>query len=597
MDNFRCQVLICNGTGCVSRGAFALKDKFQNLINDRDLSKDIKVTGTGCLGLCQKGPVVHIKPDDVFYIGVSENDIEEIIDEHLLAGRPLERLMYKHPEEERPIPLMREIPFFRDQILVALRNRGRIDPELIEDYIANDGYAALAIVLEKMSPDDVISEIKKAQLRGRGGAGFPTGLKWEFCRKASGSPKYVVCNGDEGDPGAFMDRSILEADPHTVLEGMAIGAYAIGAEKGILYVRDEYPLAIHRLEVAISQAKALGLLGENILNTGFNFDLRVIRGGGAFVCGEETALMASIEGQAGRPRFRPPFPAQKGIWGCPTNINNVETWSNVPVIISRGSAWFSSLGTEKSKGTKIFALVGAVNNSGLVEVPMGIPISRIVYEIGGGIPNGKKLKAVQIGGPSGGCIPVELQDTIIDYESLSRTGAIMGSGGLVVMDETTCMVDVARFFLEFTQDESCGKCTFCRIGTKRMMEVLTRICEGEGKPEDIPLLEDLAKKITESTLCGLGQTAPNPVLTTLKYFRSEYESHIFNKKCPSHHCTNLLDYSIDGDKCIGCTRCAKNCPTLAITGDKKMPHIINQGKCIRCGECFNVCPVDAVIRD
>jgi NADH:ubiquinone oxidoreductase subunit F (NADH-binding)/(2Fe-2S) ferredoxin/NAD-dependent dihydropyrimidine dehydrogenase PreA subunit len=597
MDKFRSHLLICTGTGCVSNGAFEIKKAMEDELRKVGLEQEIQVIGTGCNGFCERGPVALVQPEGIFYQRLTVNDIPHLVEEHFLKGRPVKELMYSPTVKEEKVPLMRDIGFFKDQILVALRNRGMIDPEVINDYIAHDGYVALEKVLTEMSPDDVIAEIKNAQLRGRGGAGFPTGLKWEFCQRAEGSPKYIVCNGDEGDPGAFMDRSILEADPHCVLEGMTIGAYAIGAQEGFLYVRDEYPLAISRLKIAIEQAKQYGLLGNDILGSGFNFDVTVIRGGGAFVCGEETALMASIEGVEGRPRFRPPFPAQKGIWGKPTNINNVETWANVSSIILRGSDWFSSLGTETSKGTKIFALVGAINNSGLVEVPMGISIERIVFDIGGGIPNGKKFKAVQIGGPSGGCIPAELKETIIDYESLNRTGAIMGSGGLVVMDETTCMVDLARYFLEFTQSESCGKCTFCRIGTKRMMEILTRICDGEGKPEDIPLLEDLATKICESTLCGLGQTAPNPVLTTLKYFKSEYEAHIFNKKCPAHVCMNLLEYDIDPGKCIGCTLCAKACPTNAIIGERKQPHRIDQEKCIRCGQCFSVCPVEAVTKD
>ena len=504
--------------------------------------------------------------------------------------------MYSPGRREPRVPLMRDIGFFKDQVLIALRNRGRIDPEIIEDYIAHDGYSALEKVILEMSPTDVLAEVKKSQLRGRGGAGFPTGMKWEFCRNAVGSKKFIVCNGDEGDPGAFMDRSILEADPHSVIEGMIIGAYAIGAQEGILYVRDEYPLAIHRLNIALEQARGFGLLGNSILGSEFSFDLRVIRGGGAFVCGEETALIASMEGRDGRPRFRPPFPAQKGLWGYPTNINNVETWANVPPIILQGADWFSSLGTEKSKGTKIFSLVGAVKNSGLVEVPMGITIQKIVYDIGGGIPNNRKLKAVQIGGPSGGCIPVELKDTIIDYESLTATGAIMGSGGLVVMDDNTCMVEVARFFLEFTQSESCGKCTFCRIGTKRLLEILTRITEGEGRPSDIPLLQELATKIRDASLCGLGQTAPNPVLTTLKYFRSEYEAHIFNKRCPALHCSKLVDFIILDTKCIGCTKCARSCPSSAITGKVKNLHVIHQEKCIKCGECFRICPVSAIVK-
>jgi NADH-quinone oxidoreductase subunit F len=597
MDRFRSHLLVCTGTGCVSNGAFDVKKALERELKKHSLHNEVQVVGTGCNGFCERGPVMLVQPEGVFYQQLTVDDVPLLVEEHFLKGRPVQRLMYAPTKDEKTVPLMRDIGFFKDQVLVALRNRGRIDPEVIDDYIVQDGYTALERVLSDLSPEKVIEEIKQSGLRGRGGAGFPTGSKWEFCRRASGEPKYIICNGDEGDPGAFMDRSILEADPHSVLEGMTIGAYGIGATQGILYVRDEYPLAIHRLEIAIEQARGYGLLGNDILGSGFDFDVRVVRGGGAFVCGEETALMASVEGREGRPRFRPPFPAEKGIWGKPTNINNVETWANVPVIMQRGADWFASLGTESSKGTKIFSLVGKVNNSGLVEVPMGITIRKIVFDIGGGIPGGLAFKAVQIGGPSGGCIPAELQDTIIDYESLARTGAIMGSGGLVVMDETTCMVDIARYFLEFTQSESCGKCTFCRIGTKRMMEILTRICEGRGEPSDIPLLEELAIRIRESSLCGLGQTAPNPVLTTLKFFRDEYEVHIHEKRCPAHICPALLTYTIDPENCTGCTLCARKCPVEAISGERKELHVINQDICIKCGECFTACRFDAVNRE
>ena len=597
MEKYRSHLLVCTGTGCVSNGAFEVKKALEDELLKHGLDTEIQVVGTGCNGFCERGPVMLVQPEGIFYQQLTVEDIPLLVEEHFLKGRPVERLMYTAAEETPSIPLMSDIGFFKDQILVALRNRGRIDPEVIDEYIAHDGYIALEKVLTSMKPDEVIEEVKTSGLRGRGGGGFPTGLKWELCRRASGSPKYIICNGDEGDPGAFMDRSILEADPHSVLEGMTIGAYAIGARYGILYVRDEYPLAIHRLLVAIDQARSYGLLGDDIFGSGFSFDVRLIRGGGAFVCGEETALMASVEGKAGRPRFRPPFPAEKGLWEKPTNINNVETWANVPVILQRGASWFASLGTETSKGTKIFSLVGKIRNSGLVEVPMGISINKIVFDIGGGIPDDKEFKAVQIGGPSGGCIPAHLKDTIIDYESLTRVGAIMGSGGLVVMDETTCMVDVARYFLEFTQSESCGKCTFCRIGTKRMLEILDRICEGKGIPEDIPLLEELAERICDTSLCALGKTAPNPVLTTLRFYRDEYEAHIYDKRCPAHVCQALLTFSIDEEACTGCTLCARKCPVNAISGERKEVHVIDSDLCIKCGECYLACRFDAVIRE
>jgi len=597
MEKYRSHLLVCTGTGCVSNGAFEVKKALEDELRKHGLDTEIQVVGTGCNGFCERGPVMLVQPEGIFYQQLTVEDIPLLVEEHFLKGRPVERLMYTAAEETPSIPLMSDIGFFKDQILVALRNRGRIDPEVIDEYIAHDGYIALEKVLTSMKPDEVIEEVKTSGLRGRGGGGFPTGLKWELCRRASGSPKYIICNGDEGDPGAFMDRSILEADPHSVLEGMTIGAYAIGARYGILYVRDEYPLAIHRLLVAIDQARSYGLLGDDIFGSGFSFDVRLIRGGGAFVCGEETALMASVEGKAGRPRFRPPFPAEKGLWEKPTNINNVETWANVPVILQRGASWFASLGTETSKGTKIFSLVGKIRNSGLVEVPMGISINKIVFDIGGGIPDDKEFKAVQIGGPSGGCIPAHLKDTIIDYESLTRVGAIMGSGGLVVMDETTCMVDVARYFLEFTQSESCGKCTFCRIGTKRMLEILDRICEGKGIPEDIPLLEELAERICDTSLCALGKTAPNPVLTTLRFYRDEYEAHIYDKRCPAHVCQALLTFSIDEEACTGCTLCARKCPVNAISGERKEVHVIDSDLCIKCGECYLACRFDAVIRE
>ncbi|MEW6680901.1 MAG: NADH-quinone oxidoreductase subunit NuoF, partial [bacterium] len=502
-------------------------------------------------------------------------------------------LMYQ-PEEKRPIPLLSEIPFFKHQVLRTLRNRGMIDPENINEYIARDGYLGMAKALLEMTPEQIIEEVKKSGLRGRGGAGFPTGLKWEFCRNAKGDIKYIICNGDEGDPGAFMDRSVLEADPHAVLEGMVIGAKAIGSHKGYIYCRAEYPLAIKRLYIAIDQAKEMGLLGEDILGSGFSFDIEIYQGAGAFVCGEETALMTSIEGKRGMPRPRPPFPAHKGLWRKPSVLNNVETLANIGQIILHGGEQYASLGTETSKGTKVFALTGAINNIGLVEVPMGIPLRTIIYEIGGGIKDNKKFKAVQIGGPSGGCIPSELLDIPVDYESITKTGAIMGSGGMVVMDETNCMVNVARFFLEFTQDESCGKCTPCRVGTKMMLKILEEITEGKGQEGDIEFLCELAETIKDTALCGLGKTAPNPVLTTIKYFRSEYEAHIKEKKCPAKVCRQLLTYTIMADLCTGCTLCAKKCPVSAISGERKQAHKIDQEKCIRCGLCYSSCKFNAI---
>jgi NADH:ubiquinone oxidoreductase subunit F (NADH-binding)/NAD-dependent dihydropyrimidine dehydrogenase PreA subunit/(2Fe-2S) ferredoxin len=542
------------------------------------------------------GPLVIVYPEGTFYIRVKAEDVPEIVEEHLVKGRIVDRLLYKAPVTEDEIPTYKELDFYRKQYRVALRNCGSIDPEKIQEYIARDGYASLEKAVYDLTPEQVIEEVKTSGLRGRGGGGFPTGLKWEFCRRSPGDLKYLICNADEGDPGAFMDRSILEGDPHSLIEGMAIAAYAIGCSEGYIYCRAEYPLAIKRLKIAIAQAEELGLLGENILGTDFSFKLHIKEGAGAFVCGEETALMASIEGKRGMPRVRPPFPAQKGLWDKPSNINNVETYANVSVIIGKGADWFGGMGTEKSKGTKVFALTGKVNNTGLVEVPMGIPIREIIFEIGGGIVGGKEYKGVQIGGPSGGCIPASLMDTSVDYESLIQAGAMMGSGGLVVMDETTCMVDLARFFLNFTQSESCGKCTPCREGTKRMLEILTRICDGEGVPEDIETLERLGRVIKATALCGLGNTAPNPVLSTLRYFRDEYEAHIFDKRCPAHACSALLVYSIDEEKCSGCGRCARACPAGAITGEKKEPHKIDTEKCIKCGSCIEQCKKGAILR-
>ncbi|HWR40941.1 MAG TPA: NADH-quinone oxidoreductase subunit NuoF [Patescibacteria group bacterium] len=595
MERVRAHVLLCAGTGCVSSGAKKVEAALQVEIAKHGLEKEIKVVETGCHGFCEMGPLVIIYPEGTFYVRVQEEDVAELVENHLLKGRIVERLLYKEPLTAEKVPNYTEIDFYKKQMRMVLANCGHINPEIIEEYIAENGYAALGKAVTTMSPDDVVAEMKKSGLRGRGGGGFPTGMKWEFTKNAKGTKKYVVCNADEGDPGAFMDRSVLEGDPHRVIEGMAVCGYAIGADEGYVYVRAEYPLAIKRLKIAIKQAEDMGLLGDNIFGSKFNFRLKIKEGAGAFVCGEETALLASIEGKRGMPRPRPPFPAISGLWGKPTNINNVETFGNVPQIINKGADWYASIGTEKSKGTKVFALTGRINNTGLAEVPMGITMREIIFGIGGGIQGGKKFKAVQIGGPSGGCLPEHLLDLSVDYDSLIQAGAMMGSGGLVVMDETTCMVDVARFFLNFTKEESCGKCTPCREGTKRMLEILTRITEGDGREGDIELLETLAKNIKATALCGLGQTAPNPVLSTLHYFRHEYEAHIKEKRCPALACPNLITYGID-EKCKGCGVCRKNCPVGAITGDVKAVHELDQSKCIKCGVCFTKCKFGAVTR-
>lgn len=595
MQLIRGHVLVCGGTGCVSSGSRKLQQALKDELEKRKIS-EYKVVETGCHGFCEMGPLVIVYPEGTFYVRVQVEDVPELVEEHLIKGRIVQRLLYRAPVTEEQVPSYGEIPFYKKQMRVALRNCGHINPEVIQEYIARDGYEALARALNTMTPEEVIAEVKKSGLRGRGGGGFPTGLKWEFCARSQSDQKYIICNADEGDPGAFMDRSLLEGDPHSIIEGMAIGGYAIGASEGYIYVRAEYPLAISRLKTAIAQAEEAGLLGNNILGTDFSFRLHIKEGAGAFVCGEETALMASIEGKRGMPRVRPPFPAVRGLWDKPSNINNVETFANVPVIILRGADWFAGIGTKGSKGTKVFALTGKVNNTGLAEVPMGITLREIIFEIGGGIPNNKQFKAVQIGGPSGGCIPKDLLDLPVDYDSLLEAGAMMGSGGLVVMDETTCMVDLARFFLNFTQKESCGKCTPCREGTKRMLEILTRICDGKGTPEDIPNLERLGRVIKSTALCGLGQTAPNPVLSTLRYFRHEYEAHIQEKTCPAGVCSALLTYSIDPEKCTGCGRCARNCPVEAITGEKKEPHRIDPAKCIKCGTCIDKCKFNAILR-
>ncbi|ADQ07145.1 NADH dehydrogenase (quinone) [Caldicellulosiruptor hydrothermalis 108] len=594
MPLYRSHVLVCGGTGCTSGGSDRIYDAFLKEIEAQNLKDEVQVIRTGCFGLCAEGPIVIVYPEGAFYSKVADSDVKEIVEEHLLKGRIVKRLLYKESIEEGQIKSLNEVKFYKKQMRIALRNCGVINPENIEEYIAYDGYKALAKVLTEMTPEQVVDWVKRSGLRGRGGGGFPTGLKWEFAAKAPGDVKYVVCNADEGDPGAYMDRSILEGDPHSVIEAMAIAGYAIGSKQGYVYVRAEYPLAVKRLEIAIEQARQYGLLGKNILGTNFEFDIEIRLGAGAFVCGEETALMTSIEGHRGEPRPRPPFPAVKGLWGKPTLLNNVETYANIPVIILKGPEWFASIGTEKSKGTKVFALVGKVNNTGLIEVPMGTTVREIVEDIGGGIPGGKKFKAVQTGGPSGGCIPASLMDTPIDFDSLTALGTMMGSGGMIVMDEDTCMVDIAKFFLEFTVDESCGKCPPCRIGTRRMLEILQKITSGNGTEEDLEKLEELAYSIKDSALCGLGQTAPNPVLSTLRYFRDEYEAHVKEKRCPAGACKALLRIVIDKELCKGCGICAKNCPANAITGQIKKPFEIDQSKCIKCGVCIEKCPFKAI---
>ena len=602
----RSHVLICGGTGCTSSKSVEIKNAMEAEILAKGLADEVKVVLTGCFGLCALGPIMIIYPEGTFYSNVKIEDAAEIVSEHLLKGRPVERLVYHEAKADvHHATSLSETAFYKKQKRVALRNCGVINPEEIDEYIAMDGYAALGKVLTEMTPDEVIQTILDSGLRGRGGGGFPTGLKWKFASGNRGNVvKYIGCNADEGDPGAFMDRSILEGDPHAVLEAMAIAGYAIGAEEGYIYVRAEYPIAIHRLEIAINQARAYGLLGKDIFGTGFNFDIHLRFGAGAFVCGEETALMTSIEGKRGEPRPRPPFPAVKGLFGQPTILNNVETYANIPQIILKGVDWFRSMGTEKSKGTKVFALGGKIVNTGLVEVPMGTTLREVVEEIGGGIPNGKKFKAAQTGGPSGGCIPASLIDTPIDYDNLIAIGSMMGSGGLIVMDEDTCMVDLARFFLEFTVDESCGKCTPCRIGTKRLLEILDKIIAGNGELEDLDKLEELSNYIKSASLCGLGQTAPNPVLSTLRYFRDEYVAHIVDKKCPAGVCKSLLQFKIDMDKCIGCGMCAKNCPADAISrtdyvapGHKLASFAIDPKKCVKCGACMEKCKPHAIYKD
>ena len=595
MDLFRSTILVCGGTGCTSSGSPKLYERFAQLLAEKGLDKEVKLVKTGCFGLCAAGPVVIVYPEGAFYSGIKVEDVDEIVEEHLVKGRIVTKLLYKGSTHEgtTEIKPLDEIGFYEKQKRVALRNCGVIDPENIDEYIAFDGYKALAKVLTEMTREEVVDCISKSGLRGRGGAGFPTGTKWKFAMGSTGK-KYVCCNADEGDPGAFMDRSVLEGDPHAVLEAMAIAGYAIGSDQGYIYVRAEYPIAVKRLEIAISQAREYGLLGKNIFGTDFSFDIDIRLGAGAFVCGEETALMHSIEGGRGEPRVRPPFPAVKGLFGKPTILNNVETYANICQIILKGADWFASMGTERSKGTKVFALGGKIVNSGLVEVPMGTTLREIIYDIGGGCPNGKKFKAVQTGGPSGGCIPAEHLDIPIEYDTLIEIGSMMGSGGMIVMDEDNCMVDIARFFLDFTVSESCGKCTPCRIGTRRMLEILNRICEGNGEDGDIERLENLAANISKSALCALGQTAPNPVLSTLKHFRHEYEAHIYEKRCPAGVCHKLLNFEIDPAKCKGCTLCARNCPVGAISGKVREAHVIDAKKCIKCGACMEKCKFGAI---
>lgn len=594
---FRSHVMVCGGTGCTSSGSDKIAKAFEDEILATGLENEVKVIRTGCFGLCALGPIVVIYPEGSFYSMVKEEDVKEIVDEHLLKGRPVTRLLYDETvAEDNTVKSLDDTAFYKKQMRIALRNCGVINPENIDEYIAFDGYQALGKVLTEMTPDDVIQTILDSGLRGRGGAGFPTGMKWQFAANSVSDQKYVCCNADEGDPGAFMDRSILEGDPNAVVEAMAIAGYAIGASQGYVYVRAEYPIAVKRLQVAINEAREYGLLGKNILGTGFDFDLDIRLGAGAFVCGEETALMQSIEGKRGEPRPRPPFPAVKGLFDKPTILNNVETYANVAQIILNGPEWFASMGTEKSKGTKVFALGGKIKNTGLVEIPMGTTLREIIYDIGGGCPNGKKFKAAQTGGPSGGCIPASLLDTPIDYDNLLAIGSMMGSGGMIVMDEDNCMVDIARFFLDFTVDESCGKCPPCRIGTRRMLEILERITEGKGEDGDIEKLETLAKNIKASALCGLGQTAPNPVLSTLRYFRDEYEAHIYEKRCPAGHCRKLLRYTIDPAVCKGCSLCSKVCPVGAISGEVRKPFVIDSSKCIKCGACMEKCRFNAISR-
>ncbi len=594
MNKIRTQLMLCGGTGCHSTGSVAVKDAINSELKRLGLNEEVQVIETGCNGFCALGPVMLVHPEGIFYQKLTLDEIPKLVEEHFLKGRPYKKLQYVEPASKETIPIMHDIPFFAHQMFWVMRNKGIIDPEIIDEYIARDGYFGVAKALKEMTPDQIIEEVKISGIRGRGGAGFPTGLKWQFAKASPGDVKYVICNADEGDPGAFMDRSVLEADPHSVLEGMIIAAKAINSHQGYIYVRTEYPLAIKRLEIAIRQAREYGLLGKDILGSGFDFDIEIYQGAGAFVCGEETALMRSIEGKRGMPRPRPPFPAHKGLWEKPSVLNNVETLANIAQIIVNGGKWYASVGTETSKGTKVFALSGAVNNIGLVEVPMGTTLRTIIYDIGGGIPRKKKFKAVQLGGPSGGCVPEEYLDTPVDYEAIAKVGAIMGSGGAIVMDESTCMVDMARFFMDFIQDESCGKCTPCREGTRRILEILNRICEGKGEPGDIETLKNLSYTIKDSALCGLGQTGPNPVLSTLRYFIDEYNAHIYEKRCPANRCAALLKFEIDPEICNKCGLCFKSCPAEAIEWKKKEVAKIDKSKCIKCLTCFDRCRFGAI---
>lgn len=590
-------IMVCGGTGCTSSNSMKIIEGLESLIKINQLENDIKVVKTGCFGLCAEGPIMMFYPEHIMYTLVQPEDVNEIFESHIMNGTPVRRLLAGDKEAEKIENALENVDFFSKQKRVALRNCGAINPEKIDEYIARDGYLALEKVLTKMEPEDVVDTIKDSQLRGRGGGGFPTGVKWAFAASQQVAQKYVCCNADEGDPGAFMDRSVLEGDPHSVIEAMTIAGYAIGANQGYVYVRAEYPIAVERLTIAINQAREYGLLGKDIFGTGFDFNLDVRLGAGAFVCGEETALMTSVEGHRGEPKPRPPFPAVKGLFGQPTILNNVETYANIPMIILKGAEWFANIGTEKSKGTKVFAVGGKINNTGLVEIPMGTTLREIIYDIGGGIPNGKEFKAAQTGGPSGGCIPASELDTPIDYDSLIALGSMMGSGGLIVMDEDTCMVDLAKFFLEFTVDESCGKCPPCRIGTKRMLEIVTRITEGKGQVEDLEKLEILARNIKASALCGLGQTAPNPVLSTMRYFRDEYMAHVVDKKCPAGVCKSMVRYIIFESTCKRCSICKKNCPAGAISGDKNTPFVIDQDKCVKCGICMEKCPFKSILKN